>query len=68
MKAILLKKMTVNGVDHSAGEIVDVSDWRNCNSLINMRYISVVKEDVKPIESEEIAKEKSVKAKSSVKK
>jgi hypothetical protein len=72
MKAKLLKKMTVNGVDHLAGEILDVSGWRNTAALISMRYLSLVPDDVKPVKAEvkeiEIEDEKPVKAKSSVKK
>ena len=72
MKAKLLKKMTVNGVDHFAGEILDVSGWRNTAALISMRYLSLVPEDTKPVKTEvkeiEIEDEKPVKAKSSVKK
>jgi len=72
MKAKLLKKMTVNGVDHLAGDILDVSGWRNTAALISMRYLSLVPEDTKPVKAEvkeiEIEDEKSVKAKSSVKK
>jgi hypothetical protein len=72
MKAKLLKKMTVNGVDHFAGEILDVSGWRNTAALISMRYLSPVKEDAQPVKAEakeiKIEDEKPVKAKSSVKK
>jgi len=72
MKAKLLKKMTVNGVDHFAGEILDVSGWRNTAALISMRYLSLVPEDTKPVKAEakeiKIEEEKPVKAKSSVKK
>ena len=70
MKAKLLKKMTVNGKDHFAGEILDVSGWRNTAALISMRYLSLVPDEVKPVKAEvkEIEEEKSVKAKSSVKK
>ncbi len=72
MKAKLLKKMTVNGVDHFAGEILDVSGWRNTPSLVSMRYLTLVPEDEKPVKAVvkeiEIEEEKPVKAKSSVKK
>ena len=72
MKAKLLKKMTVNGEDHFAGEILDVSGWRNTAALISMRYLSLVPDDVKPVKAEvkEIAieDEKPEKAKSNVKK
>ena len=72
MKAKLLKKMTVNGEDHFAGEILDVSGWRNTAPLISMRYLSPVEEDAQPVKAVEkeikIKEEKPVKAKSSVKK
>lgn len=72
MQAKLLKKMTVNGVDHSAGVILDVSGWRNTAALISMRYLSPVVEDVKPIKAvvkeTAIEEDKPEKAKSSVKK
>jgi len=69
MKAKLLKKMTVNGVIHFAGEILDVSGWRNVNSLVSMRYLTLVTEDAKPVKEVEIevVEEKPVKKKSSVK-
>lgn len=72
MKAKLLKKMTVDGVDHLAGKILDVSGWRNTKALISMRYLSLVEEDKEPVKAVikeiDIENEKPVKAKSSVKK
>ncbi len=72
MKAKLLKKMTVNGVLYAAGEILDVSEWRNTDSLISMRYLTLVPVDEKPtkasVKEVDVEEEKPVKAKSSVKK
>lgn len=44
MKAKLLKSMVVAGESIAAGEIVDVSGWRNAKSLESLRYISFVVE------------------------
>jgi hypothetical protein len=75
MKVKLLKNMTVNGVNHSAGEILDATGWRTTKSLISMRYLSLVEEDKKPVtvvkevkSATEVAEENPEKAKSSVKK
>ena len=48
MKAKLLKRMTVNGEAHDAGEIVEVSSWKNIKTLISNRYIEVILEEEKP--------------------
>jgi hypothetical protein len=44
MKAKLLKSMVVAGELIAAGEIVDVSGWRNAKSLESLRYIAFVTE------------------------
>lgn len=48
MKAKLLKRMTVGDKVIDAGQIVEVSDWKNLKSLVSNRYIEVILEEDKP--------------------
>ena len=51
MKAKILKKLTHDGKELDQGTIVDVSGWRNANSLECSRYITfVTEEEVKAVE------------------
>jgi hypothetical protein len=56
MKAKLLKTMTVDGKTLSAGEVIDVSGWRNAKSLESMRYIAFVQEEAPKVEKSKVAK------------
>lgn len=48
MKAKLLKRMTIAGKSHNAGEVLEVKDWKNLRSLVSNRYIEVILEEEKP--------------------
>jgi hypothetical protein len=48
MKAKLLKRMTVAGKSYNAGEVVDVSGWRNIRTLMSSRYLEIILEDDTP--------------------
>jgi hypothetical protein len=48
MKAKLLKRMTVNGTLHDAGQVIEVGGWKNIKTLISNRYIEVILEEEKP--------------------
>ena len=45
MKAKLLKRMTIAGKSHNAGEVLEVKDWKNLRSLVSNRYIEVLLEE-----------------------
>ena len=63
MKAKLLKSMVIAGESIAAGEIVDVSGWRNAKSLESLRYIAFVAE---PSEKPKAVKAKEETTESSV--
>ena len=58
MKAKLLKRMTVGGKTHNAGEVLDVKDWKNLKNLVSNRYIEILFEEEKPEPKK--AKEKEI--------
>ena len=63
MKAKLLKSMVIAGESIAAGEIVDVSGWRNAKSLESLRYIAFVNESSekpKAVKAKEETTESSV--------
>jgi len=44
MKARVLKKITADGKILNAGEIADISQWRNTRTLLSGRYIEILDE------------------------
>lgn len=51
MKAQILKRLTSLGEELEPGDIVDVSSWRHVKSLENNRYIKLIIEEAKPVET-----------------
>jgi len=44
MKAKVLKKITADGKILNAGEIADISQWRNTRTLLSGRYLEILDE------------------------
>lgn len=39
----VLRPLEADGTQHRAGDIVDVSGWRNVDKLVSMRYLGPVR-------------------------